>query len=1004
MHQAPLHVMWLALRCLAGACLCAGLATAQEPVILRGSSLPGQKMHLGKPADALLALPDAPLAIPLTLPPGRVSITAHLRSNSKDAAFLKYAVAIWTGPMVARAPAESLAAGTPLVMNFVTRRPGPTVLRIVWELPPEAALKRRDLRQTADAAEGKPGDLSWMDDKGDVVKEFKAEVDRDLVLDATTMRVPLLLLDRVEVAPLPPPTLVPEIANVVPAFRTPAPFIVLGEGFDQPDLEVWTWQPAADTAETEAGLAEMLAGGRTVPLPALPAQPPAGAVRAEFLDQDTQTLTVPLAGDMLWLKNRHGWSQPYLNNIPRAHWLSRDTVPAGETLFLYGYALRHRNDSPGRVVLIREGKAAPVKILPDGDRYFAELEVPRETPPGDYTVAWHNGLCGRFGWVAAGKVTVTAPPAAERLFNVADYGANGDDLASDREALLHAMKTAAAAGGGVVLLPPGCFRVEQTLEVPENVILCGAARGKTALEGFGYDRATRSVSVEYGEMSFQAPTLVVLKSGAGLQRLIVRGVPAKGLQRFPCYPLVFTAGTRDVRIEDSLLYGPPEEEETDVPQHATVLTAEGARHLRVADCELVGQLQLDSCYRLDLLRNRIRQAISELLSVELRSCHNIRVDGNTILDGAGRLCPIEGCAHGLFRNNRILYKFRSDIASGEGFLAHGDIPQAATPGAPPELLGFVTVATATTVTDRAWRLKPGLLRGSTIHLTSGRGFGQYRVVADNTADTLTLERPWNVIPDVTSHYVLRFLFPENAWVGNRSLGHAVSAWYNDHLGCVWEGHRDEYNSAYLMGADIRSRTTADVPVETGHLGVSAYNLFLDCQFNASRLNLDGIQQFEPARPQAPLFANFIVGCSFSQPLLSRDNNWSGASAEASGMVACVTLSFLNKYGLPTSGPSDRGEAWPGVSHTIFQGNRFSQAPIGLRIGPMVRKTFILDNDFRDITYHPWQDGGAESLYRGNRRAETQGTAMTEPKPFGDGRNARVIPVPRDDKPETAKTP
>lgn len=72
------------------------------------------------------------------------------------------------------------------------------------------------------------------------------------------------------------------------------------------------------------------------------------------------------------------------------------------------------------------------------------------------------------------------------------------------------------------------------------------------------------------------------------------------------------------------------------------------------------------------------------------------------------------------------------------------------PDAAGTLAGTVTSAGVCSLTDAAAAF--GTLAGVPVAVASGRGRGQVRVVAANTATTLNLDRPWSVKPDATSKY------------------------------------------------------------------------------------------------------------------------------------------------------------------------------------------------------------------------------------------------------------
>ena len=73
-------------------------------------------------------------------------------------------------------------------------------------------------------------------------------------------------------------------------------------------------------------------------------------------------------------------------------------------------------------------------------------------------------------------------------------------------------------------------------------------------------------------------------------------------------------------------------------------------------------------------------------------------------------------------------------------------------------LGKVVSATTTSLTRvataDAFETGNGGLTGARVYINAGTGRGQYRIVASNDANKLTLTEEWNVVPDATSQYIL----------------------------------------------------------------------------------------------------------------------------------------------------------------------------------------------------------------------------------------------------------
>lgn len=83
-------------------------------------------------------------------------------------------------------------------------------------------------------------------------------------------------------------------------------------------------------------------------------------------------------------------------------------------------------------------------------------------------------------------------------------------------------------------------------------------------------------------------------------------------------------------------------------------------------------------------------------------------------------------------------------------------------------VGTATAGAASTLVNGAKEWAVNMFANFQVRITAGTGVGQIRVIASNTANTLTASTPWTVVPDATSAYVLEgnidcfYLFGNNA--------------------------------------------------------------------------------------------------------------------------------------------------------------------------------------------------------------------------------------------------
>ncbi len=172
-----------------------------------------------------------------------------------------------------------------------------------------------------------------------------------------------------------------------------------------------------------------------------------------------------------------GTSEPLGLNLPTIYWQQGDRglnkASAGGWLRVFGRCLAWP-EADGMLVL-RDSAGKDTKIKPTkGSLWDAEFALPADLAAGTYTAFVHNGLGREYGWREAGPVEIgTDQPWPDKVFNVREFGANGDGGLADAMAIGSALRAAEENGGGVVYFPRGRYAVEGTLTLPRFTVLRG---------------------------------------------------------------------------------------------------------------------------------------------------------------------------------------------------------------------------------------------------------------------------------------------------------------------------------------------------------------------------------------------------------------------------------------------------------------------------------------------------------------------------------------------------
>ncbi len=176
--------------------------------------------------------------------------------------------------------------------------------------------------------------------------------------------------------------------------------------------------------------------------------------------------------------------------------ITTTTNQQGKFIILYKTFLESGNTSNSSSLgpaeelytLGRQTKLAPIAFrdvfLESGDSVLGTLHVSK---PGYIDVSkpleslQHDSLVielGRRsefegGWARVPEILamITPPTFPERDFNVHDYGAKGDGIANNYQALKKAIEACHLAGGGRVVVPRGTYRMEGPVHLLSNVNL-----------------------------------------------------------------------------------------------------------------------------------------------------------------------------------------------------------------------------------------------------------------------------------------------------------------------------------------------------------------------------------------------------------------------------------------------------------------------------------------------------------------------------------------------------
>jgi len=261
---------------------------------------------------------------------------------------------------------------------------------------------------------------------------------------------------------------------------------IWGVGFANGQVEVYAWDVPFD----EKSVISALQKTPYRPENFLPKTPPPNARKVPVIAVDPRGFVIAVewhphydasgffdalnGGHVCWVRNSHGFSQPYLVRSAQPWFVYPERACPGEKIRIFGrniaarlVALKSRKD--GKVILLQRFGNGRHPV------YECWAILPENLPAGEYDVYVHNGAGGEAGWGGPIPLTVELKPEPPKVvLNARDFGAKGNGVDDDTEALRKALVKAGELGGGIVLLPPGLYPISAPIWVPSGVTLQGA--------------------------------------------------------------------------------------------------------------------------------------------------------------------------------------------------------------------------------------------------------------------------------------------------------------------------------------------------------------------------------------------------------------------------------------------------------------------------------------------------------------------------------------------------
>lgn len=693
-------------------------------------------------------------------------------------------------------------------------------------------------------------------------------------------------------------------------------------------------------------------------LPAPPLQPPA---------KQTHTLTPLLASDrsvfvrlpahpyppgytaVVWLKDGEQLSRPILVNQPAAWFLLKTTCRPGEMNRLCGWNLRGDRYVP-RYLFLRGADGKTVRLdeerrhKEDGfsENFCIQFRLPADLPPGDYVVFAHNNSGHGHGVTNLMALKVTAEPEfPQRLHVATKHGVVGDGFTNNHAALQKLIDDVGADGGGIVFLPPGSYRVDDTVQLRAHVLLRGAGRNATT----------------------------VFFGGTPHERNRYRWfISAREVDH---------TGIEDVTVRVTH------------PMDMAISYYNGGRptyHTRLHRCRIAGG-SVGVHYNVDMEVSGCSFENANFFAHNLKRGwihHNEfsvgRLGGNPFALWSSENCTVEH--NRVYRSNRgFVWQNHGQLGHYHNFIGANVVEDARMGGNAGETYlfegaGFRWFGSPSEIRADGFEAKntdwePDALKDAFAVVTAGRGLGQYRRIASNTVTEVVLAEPWRVVPSGDVCISVMRGVVENAICNNRHVDCDNSMMF---YGCGMLNNRIIRNrSENTLGISVWSRGEA----EKGVLVPDYYNIFdgnvLEDQGGFWLTRLGDLKQEAGVRNLNNVFRNNFL----ADVRRKRENQYGNVWEETKhGSYRPVQSAFWMDIGRSYHQDREQSPIW---IDTLIERNFITRCDRGIEMRKIAGGTLVQENTLFDVKL-PIIDNGTDNVVSGNRLEQPN---HTDPPPAAE---------------------
>ncbi|WNQ08876.1 glycosyl hydrolase family 28-related protein [Paenibacillus aurantius] len=726
--------------------------------------------------------------------------------------------------------------------------------------------------------------------------------------------------------------------------------------------------------------------------PLVPEEAPLQLVPLKAEDQMVQALipeSAPKDTYALWIRTEAGYSDPVFVGQAEPFWLAERLAYPRQQVRVFGRNFLNPATGEGhttQVQLVDTVDGSTISAVPaEVTDYALDFIVPPQAVPGrSYSLKVTNGAGGEFGWVSLpvnenfqvisansnvnyfrNKLGVDAAWVADiphgQHVQVRDFGAAGDGLSDDTGAIQAALNAAGSMGGGIVDFATGTYLISE-LTVPARTVLLGNKETNTILRYIG-GRVPADQTKQGWNYGEAIPLIHTKGDAVGFARLTIESEerrPADDTRRRLNGWLTPLA----LGFDASLKVG-------DTPQYVNRGYFVSEVKIRNADGNGIQTVALSDL----IVQNSDINVTHSAVQNDMRE-KSIRVRNNTMFNSqrplvfAGPSAWIEGnelsalsCSnrtdigceppqnattqehrimemsptHSYVANNHVTGQFGTATNDGEGILWQGTQRM---------VYSLVSASDTLGLTDNVKTFTPGAFTGMKVIIVGGTGVGQMRTVTSNTNHALTVDTPWQIVPDATSVYTVdRYVATHNLLIGNTIEGKTkkggIMFYTKDYDNVIFGNCLANTGGIWMTTTQSAGQNRADFSyfsyVANNQVsGASDPNGHMPNHVTIGSASDGGVA----TSLDITLPSTGIYGSEF------RGNRLTGIGTDAAALyvsTASMSKKFVDGSGIMVSTPSTL--SYPGVLGMIVEGNRVTNTIAGVHLANTAYHTVLHNNDF-----------------------------------------------------------